>query len=286
MGRSNLSRKTIGLIHSSLFERSPISVEQDGKERNPFQKGVSYQLMTTKESLLLASDTIRILIAEDDDSLREILREFLRAPQRIIETCKNGEEALPGLGKSMFDIVVTDLVMPKVDGLQVLREAKGHHPDCVVIIITGYASLDTAIEAIRGGAYDYIRKPFKLEELAVVVNNACEKIALVRENRRLFQRLKETTEEVSRLRESWERHLSNILGICCMISNEERNSEMEFALKQISPLPPDYDSRKMESQEKAFESLERLVRLRKEGFLTEDEFLSLKKALLKKLELP
>jgi YesN/AraC family two-component response regulator len=239
--------------------------------------------MPAKESLLLTSDMIRILIAEDDDSLREILQEFLRTPQRIIQTYKNGEEALPALGKSMFDIVITDLVMPGVDGLQVLRAAKDHHPDCVVIIITGYASLDTAIQAIRGGAYDYIRKPFKLDELGVVVNNACEKISLVRENRRLFQSLKETTEEVSRLRENWERHLSNILGICWMISNEERNPELEFTLKQINPIPPDYNLKKKEFQEKPLESLERLVQMRKEGLINEDEFFSFKRILLQRL---
>jgi DNA-binding response OmpR family regulator len=239
--------------------------------------------MPAKESLLLASDMIRILIAEDDDSLREILQEFLGASQRTIQTYRNGEEALPALGKSMFDIVITDLMMPGVDGLQVLREAKDHHPDCVVIIITGYASLDTAIQAIRGGAYDYIRKPFKLDELGVAVNNACEKISLVRENRRLFQRLKETTEEVSRLKETWERHLANMLGVCWTISNEERNSEIELTLKQINPMPPDYDLKKKEFQEKPLESLERLIQMRKEGFIDEDEFLSLKTILLKRL---
>jgi DNA-binding response OmpR family regulator len=239
--------------------------------------------MTAKDSLLLTSDIIRILIAEDDDSLREILQEFLTNPQRVIEIYKNGEEALPALEKSMYDILVTDLVMPGVDGLQILREAKGRYPDCVVIIITGYASLDTAIQAIRGGAYDYIRKPFKLDELGVVVNNACERINLVRENRRLFQRLKETTEEVGHLRENWERHLGNILDICCMISNEQKNSEMEITLKQINPVPPDYDLKEKELQEKPLESLERLIQMRREGFINEDEFLSLKKVLLQRL---
>jgi len=239
--------------------------------------------MTAKDSLLLTSDIIRILIAEDDDSLREILQEFLTNPQRVIEIYKNGEEALPALEKSMYDILVTDLVMPGVDGLQILREAKGRYPDCVVIIITGYASLDTAIQAIRGGAYDYIRKPFKLDELGVVVNNACERINLVRENRRLFQRLKETTEEVGHLRENWERHLANILDICCMISNEQKNSEMEITLKQINPVPPDYDLKEKELQEKPLESLERLIQMRREGFINEDEFLSLKKVLLQRL---
>jgi len=81
----------------------------------------------------------------------------------------------------------------------VLEKSKKYNSDGVVIIMTGYASLDTAIQAIRGGAYDYIRKPFKLDEIEIIVKNACEKIALVRENRRLLQRLKETMEEMKEI---------------------------------------------------------------------------------------
>ena len=101
--------------------------------------------------------------------------------------------------KEIFDLIITDLMMPGADGMEVLREAKERNPDSVVILVTGYASLDSALQAIRGGAYDYIRKPFKLDELEIVVKNACEKIMLVRENKGLLRRLKEALEEMKRL---------------------------------------------------------------------------------------
>ena len=227
---------------------------------------------------------IRIWIAEDDEEFREILGNSLAHGPRAIQLFENGQAVLEALEKSSFDILVTDLMMPGADGIQLLTEVKRLHPESIVIIMTGYASLDTAIQAIRGGAYDYIRKPFKFDELEIVINNACEKISLMRENRCLLQSLKETTEEVSRLKETWEGHLSNILGICWTISDEERNSEMDFTLKQINPIPPDYDLKKKEFREKSLESLERLIQMRKEGFIDEDEFLSFKKILLQRLD--
>jgi DNA-binding NtrC family response regulator len=81
--------------------------------------------------------------------------------------------------------------MPGANGIEVMRKAKEANPDVQVIIITGYASLETAIEAIKEGAYDYITRPFKLDEMKVVVENACEKIRLMKENQRLIQNLEE-----------------------------------------------------------------------------------------------
>lgn len=227
--------------------------------------------------------TICIWIAEDDEELLEILGNALRHRQREIQLFNNGQSVVEAVQKSPFDLLLTNLVMPGADGLQILNEAKKYHPESVVIIVTGYASLDTAIQAIRGGAYDYIRKPFKLDELEIVVNNACEKILLMRENRHLVRSLQEAMEEVKRLRGMLDEQLSHIVGISWMISNK-KNSEMEFILNQINPSPPDYDLKKEESQEKALEALERLVEFRKNGFISEDELLSFKKILLKKLK--
>jgi CheY-like chemotaxis protein len=224
-------------------------------------------------------DSIQILIAEDDDSLREILRNVLQNSQRIIQLSKNGQEAIQALKKSPFDVVITDLMMSGADGLQVLEEAKKCHPESIVIIMTGYASLDTAIRAIRGGAYDYIRKPFKIDELEIIVHNACEKIFLVRENQRLLQRLQETMAEMKKLRQSWDENLTHIFDIP-PLSPERTLSDMDVALKQI---PPDYDLRQKDSREKALQELEKLIRLKREGSLDEKEFLLLKKMLLKKV---
>jgi CheY-like chemotaxis protein len=224
-------------------------------------------------------DSIQILIAEDDDSLREILRNVLQNPQRVIQLSKNGEEAIQTLKKSPFDVVITDLMMSGADGLQVLEEAKKCHPESIVIIMTGYASLDTAIRAIRGGAYDYIRKPFKIEELDIVVRNACEKIFLLRENKRLLQRLQETMAEMKNLRKTWDENMTNMFASPLMPLDQSL-SEMDVILKQI---PPDYDLKKKDSREKAIQDLEKLIRLKREGSIDEQEFFLFKKILVNKL---
>jgi CheY-like chemotaxis protein len=222
-------------------------------------------------------ENIQILIAEDDDSLREIIQVLLKNSQRIISSFKNGQEAVQGLQKTQFDLVITDLMMPGADGMEVLRQAKERSPDCVVILITGYASLDSALQAIRGGAYDYIRKPFKLDELEIVVNNACEKILLVRENRELLQRLKET---MDRLRRSEIPPEKIAMGAYEPLppANNPKTSEMDVFLNQMAP--PKYEISQPEPQEKTLDHLEKLTQLKKEGFIDALEFYSLKKVLL------
>ncbi|MBM4350544.1 MAG: response regulator [Deltaproteobacteria bacterium] len=227
---------------------------------------------------------IRIWIAEDEDELREILRDSLSGGNRTVRVFQNGREVLEALKKEGFDILLTDLIMPEVDGIELLNEVKSRYPDSIVIIMTGYASLDSAIQAIRGGAYDYIRKPFKLDELEILIQNGCEKISLIRENRDLLRMLKETKEELGRLKETWDEHLSHVLSICWMMFGEKKNPEMELILKQVSPLAPDFDLKKREAEEKALESLQRLADLKKERSITEQEFSTFKKILLKKLK--
>ena len=229
-------------------------------------------------------ETIRVLIAEDDDSLREILEDLLTQPGRILRSVKNGEEAIRLLRETEVDLVLTDLMMPGADGIQILKEVKRLHPEGMVIIMTGYASLDSAIEAIRGGAYDYIRKPFKLDEMEIVIHNACEKISLRRENQALLQRLKETMGDVNQLKEAWDQHLSRMLDLWGRISEDPGQEEIKLILNQINPLPLNEERPRETLKGKALDSLERLVHLKKGGFLTEDEFLTWKRLLLLNLE--
>jgi CheY-like chemotaxis protein len=223
------------------------------------------------------SDTIQILIAEDDDSFREMIQDFLKTPQRIIFSFKNGQEAIQALRKGKFDLVISDLMMPGADGMEVLREAKERNPDSVVILVTGYASLDSALRAIRGGAYDYIRKPFKLDELEIVVKNACEKILLVRENKGLLRRLREALEEMNRRERSPGGMPAPVLEPLAP-KGERKISEMDVFLNQLAP--PNYEALPQEPRETAIQDLEKLIQLRKEGFIDALEFYSLKKMLL------
>jgi len=223
------------------------------------------------------SDTIQILIAEDDDSFREMIQDFLKTPQRTIFSFKNGQEAIQALRKGRFDLVISDLMMPGADGMEVLREAKERNPDSVVILVTGYASLDSALRAIRGGAYDYIRKPFKLDELEIVVKNACEKILLVRENKGLLRRLREALEEMNRRERSPGGMPAPVLEPLAPKA-DRKIFEMDVFLNQLAP--PNYEALPQEPRETAIQDLEKLIQLRKEGFIDALEFYSLKKMLL------
>ncbi len=224
---------------------------------------------------------LRIWIAEDDDEFREVLGNFLAKKRRDIRLFKDGREILEAIPEGNFDILIADLVMPGADGIQTLNEVKRLHPDRIVIIMTGYASIDSTIQAIRGGAYDYIRKPFKLEELEIVIKNASEKIALIRENKSLLQRLKETVEEMNHMKKIWEEHLSNMVGLYSMASPDQKISEMELILSQLNPGPPDQDIPRREFPDNALPVLEKLIQFRKEGLIDEGEFITFKKMLLK-----
>jgi len=124
----------------------------------------------------------RVLIVDDEKSMRDLLSITLEKEGYDVETAAGGELAIEMLHREMVDAVITDLRMPKVDGLQVLRAAKESSPDIAVIVITAVASTETAVEAMKLGAYDYITKPFKLDEVNLIVRNALERKRLRDEN--------------------------------------------------------------------------------------------------------
>jgi DNA-binding response OmpR family regulator len=229
-------------------------------------------------------EPIRILLADDDDELRTILEKYLSRTGRVFHSCKDGREAVEALKGAFFDLVITDLIMPEIDGIQLLKEVKRLYPESMVIIMTGYASLDTAIQAIRQGAYDYISKPFGLDELEIVVRNACEKISLMRENRRLLQELKKTMDKMRSLRSNGEQHWMDVLNLCSLMTQDTNIPNMELILNQMNPIPPDYISRKADSPTKTLDILEKLVQFKKNGFIDDNEFRFLKEKLLKRLE--
>ncbi len=222
----------------------------------------------------------RIWIAEDDDEFRETLGKSLAGELRTIQLYSDGRELVDSLNNDqIFDIVIADLLMPGTDGLQVLEAAKRCNPEGVVIIMTGYASLDTAIQAIRGGAYDYIRKPFKLDEIEVIVKNACEKIALIRENQRLLKRLEnlEQEEDIRKPPRTCFLPGDTALSSAGLDSNV---SELNVLLKQM--IPSEYDLKGKDLQEKTFQNLQKLIEYKREGLLNDAEFLSMKKILFQK----
>jgi DNA-binding NtrC family response regulator len=135
------------------------------------------------------SDIGHILIVDDEATAVENLAHVCRKQGHEVITRTTGQGAIEALEKNRFDVVLTDLRMEKVDGMAILHRAKELNPETAVILITGYATLDSAVEAMKAGAFHYIAKPFRLDEVREVVRNALELVNLKRENRQLKEQL-------------------------------------------------------------------------------------------------
>src|SRR5262245_54881090 len=133
----------------------------------------------------------RILVADDERSMRELLAITLHQAGYDVTLAEGGQMAVDALSRESFDLVVTDLRMHKMDGLAVLRAVREHCPTTVVIVITAFASTETAVEAMKLGAYDYITKPFKLEEIRLTIAKALERKRLQDENQALRRELRQ-----------------------------------------------------------------------------------------------
>src|SRR5256885_9297978 len=132
----------------------------------------------------------RVLVVDDERSMRELLAIMLRQAGHEVTVAEGGEQAVEVIKSESFDLVITDLRMRKVDGIAVLRAAKEHSPSTVVLVVTAFASTETAVEAMKLGAYDYVTKPFKLDEIKLTIANALERKRLQDENRELRTQLR------------------------------------------------------------------------------------------------
>jgi DNA-binding NtrC family response regulator len=136
-----------------------------------------------------APATGRILIVDDEATAVENLAHVCRKEGHEVTTRTTGTGAIEALENNRFDVVLTDLRMQKVDGMAVLQRAQEVDPETAVILITGFATLDSAVEAMKAGAFHYIAKPFRLDEIRAVVSHALEFVHLKRENRELKTKL-------------------------------------------------------------------------------------------------
>ena len=137
----------------------------------------------------------RILIVDDEEAIREVVSTLLTAQGYKCQTAPNGEEALRAMRDGGFDLVLSDLVMPGVDGLKLIEMVRGYDAEIPVIMVTAMHDISTAIEAMRRGAYDYILKPFEKEQLFLSVRRALEHRRLIYENRLYQQELERRVEE-------------------------------------------------------------------------------------------
>lgn len=163
-----------------------------------------------------------ILVVDDDEDILDLIERHLSNRGYEVLTAYDGEQAISLLDKLMFDLVITDLKMPKFDGMEVLRRAKEKDPNIEVVILTGHGTMDSVVEALRdGGAFDYLQKPLhNIKQLSFVTKKALERKRLRLENQKLVEALNETN---SRLREKLTRVSKDLTGVVHLISSSSDN---------------------------------------------------------------
>jgi len=126
----------------------------------------------------------KILIVDDEPRMCKSLKVLLSAASYEVHTCKNGEDAMKSLDENMFDLILLDIVIPDMDGRQIMNHITSRCPDTPIILMTGHASVESAVTALRGGAYDYLKKPFEHEELLKTIRNALNQKRLYSERKK------------------------------------------------------------------------------------------------------
>src|SRR5262245_38522520 len=133
----------------------------------------------------------RILIVDDDKMIGDSLGEFLRLENYDVDAAGSAEAALVKMAGTPYSLVITDVNLPKSDGFELLRTIRDQYPEIVTIVITGYGTIESAVEAIKMGAYDYLTKPLSDDEIRLVVQRGLRQQGLLKENRTLKQQLEQ-----------------------------------------------------------------------------------------------
>lgn len=150
--------------------------------------------------LLMGNERFKILVADDDEDLRELLPEAIRSWGYEVTVARDGMEAISVLRAERHDLLLADLMMPFMDGISLIGKIREFDSDILVIIITGNASMEHAVKAIEAGAHDFIAKPFRLDELMVIIKNARERSALNSEIKTLKEELRAARDEIAALK--------------------------------------------------------------------------------------
>ncbi len=131
----------------------------------------------------------KILVIDDERAIRSTLKEILEYEKHEVDLAENGPEGLEKFKNGRFDVVLCDIKMPQMDGIELLDKAFEHAPDVPFIMISGHGNIDTAVEAIKKGAFDFIEKPLDLNRLLITIRNASEKSNLITETRQLRKKI-------------------------------------------------------------------------------------------------
>ena len=142
----------------------------------------------------------RILVADDDEIVRDVITTLLSREGYTVIPVVDGLEAINRIRIDDIRMVITDLIMPGAGGIEVLKFAVRSDPDTAVVILTAYGTLDTTLEAIKEGAYDYLTKPFKMQEISILADRAYHRTLLIMDNRELKKNLRETYRDLELLK--------------------------------------------------------------------------------------
>jgi response regulator RpfG family c-di-GMP phosphodiesterase len=177
----------------------------------------------------------RVLVVDDEHVIREILSDFLVMEGYQVLTAGNGREALEVLGRERCDLIISDLKMPEMGGLELLEAVRDEYPDTIMLIMTGYGTVETAIQAMKSGAFDYVLKPFKVEEVVHTVARGLAQQRLKAENIQL-----KSVVSLYQLAEGLEREheLQPTLGLICETVREQAHADRVSVV-----LFPDQDAR-------------------------------------------
>jgi len=160
---------------------------------------------------------IRILAVDDEEPMRRLLRKELSRKGFSVETAQDGEAAHSLIKSEAFDVILLDIVMPGTDGISLMKRLQQDPLSPMIIVLTGKATVETAVEAMKNGAYDYLTKPYKLDELVIIINRAYEHRELKKKNELLHQ-------ELVRQEESFE-----------IVSNNRRFRNIISLIRKIAP---------------------------------------------------
>ncbi len=202
-------------------------------------------------------DHLRAAVIDDDDEILDLIEQILKEEDIETRRYARAEKFLADIRKRSFDIIITDLVLPGMSGLDLLNELNSRGMDIPVVIITGYASLDSAIEAVNRGAFYYIKKPFNIEEIRFVINR-------LRQRMDTLEAMRSLQDQVSALEQRLE-------------SKTVENSKADPL-----PLPFDLLQSSMDAG-KAIAAIEYLGRLKSDGLISDKEFGEYKGKILKRV---
>lgn len=235
----------------------------------------------------MENQPVKILIVDDDEVYRDVLKDAIVQENTELSLAASGEEALELLESSPFDILITDLNMPGIDGLTLLKRARQLYPDILTLIITGYGSLESAVEAIRSGAYDYIQKPFRIDEVAVSTRNAVDRVRILRERQALLDELEKAYLRLQQLeaevrKQGCREESAEEAPLVGEATYFKSRSRMVWVPGRVLPLDVLEDPKDTMAQ--VLTDLERLKELRRERIVDEVEFERLKKIILRNVD--